>query len=223
MSQIDLATMWIGHQERQWLLELLLDGLKGSSDYRLYKKKGVLPLLMVLHESPFVNKKTKVSLIEYWVVYVLSCMCLFSLDTYSSFPAESMFNSICCYRPGVESWFFSMATGCHQLHFTVSTSTVYNIMDQTTPMCTSPHSIKPSSIQCSVYLFAHSSSSCRVQHCSPLLVNIVSVLQQTLSKCEYRREKNEREKDSSSGGCVTSLPKIPLLEEDMALVVRHLT
>ena len=49
-----------GHQERQWLLELLLDGLRDSSDYPRYRKKGVFPHLMLLYGSLFADKKTKV-------------------------------------------------------------------------------------------------------------------------------------------------------------------
>ena len=118
-----------------------------------------------------------------------------------------------------------MVTECHQLHFTVSTL-IHCVQ------CTKPHPplhilSSPAAYIGLCYFLVCSQLLIliyRVQHCSSLLVNIVTVLQQTLSKCEYRREENEgEEEDSNSSGCVTSLPKIPLLEEDMALVVSHLT
>ena len=58
MSNYSIPTLQ-GHQERQWLLELLLDGLRDSSDYPRYRKKGVFPHLMLLYGSLFADKKTK--------------------------------------------------------------------------------------------------------------------------------------------------------------------
>ena len=99
----------------------------------------------------------------------------FLLDPYSSFPAESMCNSVCCCWLGVESWVFAMVTECHQLHFTVSTL-IHCVQ------CTKPHPplhilSSPAAYSGLCYFLVCSQLLIliyRVQHCSSLLLNIVT-------------------------------------------------
>ena len=48
-------------RERNWLLKLLVNGLKDQQDYYLYKKHHVFELCITYYDSPLVEKSTKVS------------------------------------------------------------------------------------------------------------------------------------------------------------------
>lgn len=48
-------------KERNWLLRLLVKGLKDQQDYYLYKKHHVFELCIAYYDSPLVEKSTKVS------------------------------------------------------------------------------------------------------------------------------------------------------------------
>ncbi|XP_019850341.1 PREDICTED: uncharacterized protein LOC109581046 [Amphimedon queenslandica] len=46
-------------EERSWVIELLCDGLKCSSDYQIYRKHSVLSYLMALYNSPLLDERSK--------------------------------------------------------------------------------------------------------------------------------------------------------------------
>ena len=48
-------------KERNWLLKLLVNGLKDQQDYYLYRKHHVFELCIAYYDSPLVEKLTKVS------------------------------------------------------------------------------------------------------------------------------------------------------------------
>ena len=112
---------------------------------------------------------------------------------HSSFSTNCMCISVCCCRPGVESWLYVMVTECHQLHFTVSTL-IHCVQ------CTKPHPplhilSSPAAYIGLCYFLVCSQLLIliyRVQHCSSLLVNIVTVLQQTLNKCEESGQERDK-------------------------------
>ena len=92
------------------MLHLLLDGLRDISDYPLYKKKGVLPHLMLLHNSPFSDKKTKVG--TRIKVYCFSNLVLLPSFLVSHPPTltASLLLPKCCCGLGVEPWPVAMVT-----------------------------------------------------------------------------------------------------------------
>lgn len=48
-------------QERAWMMELLVSGLRCDEDYPLYRRKGgVISQAMALHDSPLADRKCKV-------------------------------------------------------------------------------------------------------------------------------------------------------------------
>ncbi len=75
------------NQERAWILELLVSGLRCEEDYVLYRRKGgVFSQVMALHDSPLVDRKCKVGtcslhsytllgLLEEVVMCVCVCVC----------------------------------------------------------------------------------------------------------------------------------------------------